>query len=50
MADDLIVVQPVVPTVVVSAPGPQGPSGSQGSVFMCIHNRWHQPYGLSITI
>ena len=33
MADDLIVVQPVVPTVVVSAPGPQGPSGAAGSVF-----------------
>ena len=33
MADDLIVVQPIVPTVVVSAPGPQGPSGAQGSVF-----------------
>lgn len=26
MADDLIVVQPVIPTVTVSAPGPQGVS------------------------
>jgi hypothetical protein len=33
MADDLIVIQPVVPTVIVTAPGPQGPSGSAGSVF-----------------
>lgn len=33
MADDLVVVKPIVPTVTVSAVGPQGPSGIAGSVF-----------------
>lgn len=33
MADDLIVIKPVVPVITVSAPGPQGPSGAAGSVF-----------------
>lgn len=28
MADDLIVIKPVVPTVTISAPGPQGVSAS----------------------
>ena len=27
MADEIIVVAPVIPTIVVSAPGPQGPAG-----------------------
>ena len=31
--DSLIVVQPVVPTVVVTAPGPQGIAGTTASVF-----------------
>jgi hypothetical protein len=33
MSDDLIVVQPVIPTVIVTAPGPQGASGDAASVF-----------------
>ena len=33
MSDDLIVVQPVIPTVIVTAPGPQGASGDPASVF-----------------
>ena len=33
MSDDLVVVQPVIPTVVVTAPGPQGASGDPASVF-----------------
>lgn len=28
MADEIIVVAPVIPTIVVSAPGPQGPAGT----------------------
>lgn len=28
MADEIIVVAPVIPTIVVSAPGPQGPAGA----------------------
>jgi len=28
MADEIIIVQPVIPTITVSAPGPQGPAGS----------------------
>lgn len=33
MADDLIVIKPVVPVITISAPGPQGPSGAAGLVF-----------------
>lgn len=33
MSDDLVVVQPVIPTVIVTAPGPQGASGDPASVF-----------------
>jgi hypothetical protein len=33
MADDLIVIKPVIPTVVISAPGPQGPAGDPTQVF-----------------
>lgn len=33
MADDLIVIKPVIPTVVVTAPGPQGPAGNPAQVF-----------------
>lgn len=33
MADDVVVVKPIVPVVTVSAVGPQGPSGIAGSVF-----------------
>jgi hypothetical protein len=28
MTDEIIIVQPVIPTITVSAPGPQGPAGS----------------------
>ena len=31
--DSLVVVQPIVPTVVITAPGPQGASGDPASVF-----------------
>jgi hypothetical protein len=33
MSDDLVVIKPVVPTVTVTAPGPQGPGGTAASVF-----------------
>jgi hypothetical protein len=33
MADEIIVVQPIIPSITVSAPGPQGPSGAAASVF-----------------
>ena len=33
MSDDLVVVQPVIPTVVVTAPGPQGASGDTAAIF-----------------
>lgn len=33
MSDDLVVVQPVIPVVTVTAPGPQGASGDPASVF-----------------
>jgi hypothetical protein len=33
MSDDLIIVQPVIPTVVVSAPGPQGAAGGIEAFF-----------------
>ena len=33
MSDDLVVIKPVVPTVTVTAPGPQGPGGSSAQVF-----------------
>jgi len=31
--ETVVIVQPIVPTVVVSAPGPQGAQGLTGSVF-----------------
>ena len=33
MSDDLVVVQPVIPTVIVTAPGPQGASGDTAAIF-----------------
>jgi hypothetical protein len=30
---DAVIIQPIIPTIVVTAPGPQGPSGAAGSVF-----------------
>lgn len=33
MSEDLVVIKPVVPTVTVSAPGPQGPGGTSAQVF-----------------
>jgi hypothetical protein len=30
---DAVIIKPIIPTVVVTAPGPQGPSGAAGSVF-----------------
>ena len=33
MADDAIVIKPVIPTVTISAVGPQGPEGTAASVF-----------------
>jgi hypothetical protein len=30
---EAVIIKPVIPTIVVTAPGPQGPSGSAGSVF-----------------
>ena len=34
MSDDLVIVQPVIPTVVVTAPGPQGPSGTANVFYV----------------
>lgn len=36
--DSLVVVQPIVPQVIVTAPGPQGPSGDPAQVFYT-HNQ-----------
>jgi hypothetical protein len=34
MSDDLVIVQPVIPTVVVTAPGPQGASGTANVFYV----------------
>ena len=31
MSDDAVIIQPIIPTVVISSPGPQGPGG--GEIF-----------------
>lgn len=33
MADDVIVIKPVIPTVTIAGVGPQGPEGTAASVF-----------------
>lgn len=30
---NVVIIKPVIPTVVVTAPGPQGPSGAAASIF-----------------